>query len=195
MKSGSYSRLEGSTTMAARQIIGHSHQRRVGGVPALLKNPRAWLPHLVLRCPILLYRIGLGALLGHEFLLLTHAGRRSGLVRETVLKVLKYEPRTGESIVASAWGLQTDWYRNLQARGPLAVSTAGTTYVPEMRLVSPDEAFAVFDEWTQRQHRFAELMLGQIGLSWDVPELERRAIVAEFPFVAFRPAARPQPAE
>jgi len=40
--------------------------------------------------------------LGHEFLLLTHVGRRSGRVHQTVLKVLRYDPETGESIVASA---------------------------------------------------------------------------------------------
>ena len=188
--SGACSRWEGSTLMVAQDLIARSHRRRVVGIPALLKDRRAWLPHLMFRLPILLYRIGLGALLGHQFLLLTHAGRRSGLVHETVLKVLSYDPSTGESIVASAWGPQTDWYRNLLARGPLAVSTAGATYVPEMRSVPPDEAFAVFDRWTRRQRWFAQLMLGQIGLSWDVPDPERRAIVAGFPFVAFRPASR-----
>jgi deazaflavin-dependent oxidoreductase (nitroreductase family) len=174
--------------MAAPEIIGRSHHRRVAGLPALLEDPRAGLPHLLFRLPILLYRIGLGALLGHEFLLLTHAGRRTGVVHETVLKVLKYDADSGESIVASAWGTRTDWYRNIQTRAPLTVATGGARYVPEMRSVPPDEAFAVFDEWTRRQRWFAELMLGQIGLSWDVPEPERRAIVAEFPFVAFRPA-------
>jgi deazaflavin-dependent oxidoreductase (nitroreductase family) len=176
--------------MAAQEVIGHSHQHPIGAVPALLKNRRAWMPRLIFRSPILLYRLGLGALLGHQFLLLTHAGRRTGVVHETVLKVLKYDPGTGESIVASAWGTSTDWYRNLQARAPLAVSTGGARYLPEMRPVPQDEAFAVFDEWTRRQRWFAELMLGQIGLSWDVSEPERRAIVAEFPFVAFRPAVR-----
>jgi deazaflavin-dependent oxidoreductase (nitroreductase family) len=180
--------------MAAQEVIGHSHKHRVGGLPALLKNRRAWMPQLVFHCPILLYRLGLGALLGHQFLLLTHAGRRTGVLHETVLKVLKYDPTTGESIVASAWGTKTDWYRNIQAHAPLSVSTGGARYVPEMRPVPQDEALAVFNEWTRRQRRFAELMLGLIGLSWNVSELRRRAIVAEFPFVAFRPAVRQESA-
>ena len=52
----------------------------------------------------------------------------------------------------------------------------------------PDEAFEVFSRWTRRQRWFAELMLGQIGLTWDVPEREQRAIVARFPFIGVRPA-------
>ena len=96
--------------------------------------------------PIGLYRLGLGWLLGHQFLLLTHAGRRTGRVRQTALKVLRYDPETGESVVASAWGPTADWYRNVRARPALAVRTAHDRFVPEQRLLPPAEAFAVFDD-------------------------------------------------
>jgi hypothetical protein len=42
---------------------------------------------LAFRLPIYLYRLDLGRLLGHRFLLLVHQGRRSGLLRETALEV------------------------------------------------------------------------------------------------------------
>jgi hypothetical protein len=70
--------------------------------PALLSERRSPLARLLFRCPIWLYHVGLGWVFGHQFLLLTHAGRRTGCVRETVLKVLHYDPVTRESIVASA---------------------------------------------------------------------------------------------
>ena len=158
-------------------------------VPALLRRRRAVLSQLMFRAPIVLYRVGLGRLLGHEFLLLTHAGRRTGRVHETVLKVLRYDAATGEAIVAAAWGEQSDWYRNIQARPPLAVSIGRDRYVPEQRRLSPDEAFTVFEDWTRRQHWFATLMLGQIGITFDVPEAERRALVARFPVMGLRPLA------
>jgi deazaflavin-dependent oxidoreductase (nitroreductase family) len=156
-------------------------------VPALLKSRRAALSRLMFRAPLLLYRLGLGGLLSRQFLLLTHAGRRSGRVHETVLKALHYDPRTGESIVASAWGEAADWYRNIQARPALAVRSGRDWYVPEQRLLPSDEAFAGFEDWTRRQRWFARLMLGQIGYSIDGPEAERRALVARFPFVGLRP--------
>jgi deazaflavin-dependent oxidoreductase (nitroreductase family) len=149
---------------------------------------------LLFRLPIVLYRLGLGWLLGHQFLLLTHAGRRTGRVRETALKVLRYDPQTGESVVASAWGPAADWYRNIRARPALAVRTAQDCFVPEQRLLPQAEAFAVFDDWARRQRWFARLLLGQIGLSWEVPEAERRALVAPFPFVGFRPRSDRDPA-
>ena len=181
--------------MSAQTASSELARRPLNNLPALLKDRRAWLSRLTFRVPLVLYRMGVGGFLGHQFLVLTHVGRRTGQVHETVLKVLQYDPKTHESIVASAWGTHADWYRNLQAHPPLAVRTAGAWYVPEARELSSEEAFTVFAGWTRRQHWFAELMLGQIGLSWEVPEAEQRAIVAGFPFIGLRPADSPGIAE
>jgi hypothetical protein len=54
--------------------------------------------------PRWLYYLGLGRLLGHRFMLLTHCGRRSGRTFQTVLEVVQYDPRTQESVVCSGWG-------------------------------------------------------------------------------------------
>ena len=67
---------------------------------------------LAFRPPIYLYRLGLGQLLGHRFMLLTHRGRRSGRVYQTALEVVRYDPSLRETVVASGWGERSDWYRN-----------------------------------------------------------------------------------
>lgn len=156
-------------------------------IPALLHDRRGLLSRIAFRLPLVLYRLGVGWVLGNEFLVLTHVGRRTRRVRETVLKVLHYDPSTGECIVASAWGRHADWYQNIQTRPALAVQTGRQRYVPEQRGVGADEAFSVFKDWTGRQRWFARLMLGQIGQRLDVPEGQLRATVESFPFVAFRP--------
>ena len=56
---------------------------------------------LAFRLPIYLYRLGLGRLLGHRFMLLTHRGRRSGRVYQTALEVVRYDPSLRETVVAS----------------------------------------------------------------------------------------------
>jgi hypothetical protein len=63
---------------------------------------------LAFRLPIYLYRLNLGWLLGNRFLLLVHRGRKSGLLRETVLEVLLHDPATRESVVLSAGGEKSD---------------------------------------------------------------------------------------
>jgi deazaflavin-dependent oxidoreductase (nitroreductase family) len=107
-----------STQTLVPHVIRSPHVKR----PTLLSDRRSRLARLLFRSPIWLYRLGLGWIFGHQFLLLTHAGRRTGRIRETVLKVLQYDPLTRETIVASAWGEQTDWYRNIQARGRFVCS-------------------------------------------------------------------------
>jgi hypothetical protein len=70
----------------------------------LLRSKPTGALRLALRLPIYLYHLNLGWLLVHRFLLLIHRGRESGLLRETVLEVILYEPATRESVVLSAWG-------------------------------------------------------------------------------------------
>jgi (p)ppGpp synthase/HD superfamily hydrolase len=48
-------------------------------------TPKGWR-RLLLRTPLLVYRLHLGGLLGRRFPLLTHTGRRSGLRRQTDLQ-------------------------------------------------------------------------------------------------------------
>jgi hypothetical protein len=73
------------------------------------ERPRGFF-RLLMRLPIYLYRLDLGWLLGHRFLLVTHRGRRTGLLRQTVVEVLHYDPATRESVVLSALGERADWY-------------------------------------------------------------------------------------
>jgi len=74
--------------------------------------PRGWF-RLLLRFPILIYRLKLGWLLGRRFLLLTHTGRKSGGAYATVLEVLRYDQDSHHCIIASGWGTRSQWYRNV----------------------------------------------------------------------------------
>src|SRR5215217_6978667 len=109
---------------------------------------------LAFRLPIYLYHLNLGWLFGHRGLLLIHQGRKSGLLRETVLEVARYNPATKESVVLSGWGEKADWYRNIQATPALEVWTGGERYVPEQRFLAPEENHAVIADY-ERHHPLA----------------------------------------
>src|SRR5918911_4987582 len=96
-----------------------------------LRSRPSGILRLAFRLPIYLYRLNLGWLLGQRGLLLIHRGRRSGLLRETVLEVVRYTPATKESVVLSAWGERADWYRNIKASPAMEVWTGGERFVPE----------------------------------------------------------------
>src|SRR5690606_3939347 len=68
---------------------------------------------LFMRFPIWLYRLKLGWLLGKRFLHLEHRGRKSGLIRHAVVEIVDHDVQNDSYVVASAWGHQSDWYRNI----------------------------------------------------------------------------------
>lgn len=151
---------------------------------------RAQLTGLVrwlFRAPIALYRWHLGWLLGQRFLLLTHRGRKSGLARQAVLEVLRYDRTTGESTVIAGLGPRADWYRNIQACPALEVQTGRRRYRPQQHLLSSDEAVRFLTTW-ERQHPLEARLMPKL-LDWaddGTPE-GHRALLASRCLVAFRP--------
>jgi deazaflavin-dependent oxidoreductase (nitroreductase family) len=142
---------------------------------------------LAFRLPIYLYCLDLGRLLGHRFLLLVHQGRRSGLLRETVLEVLLYEPATKESVALSAWGERADWYRNVRATPALEVRTGGERYVPEQRFLAPQENYAVISDYGRRYPLAFRVFAKVFGYPLDGTEAARREFANSLRLVAFHP--------
>lgn len=140
------------------------------------------------RVPTYLYRIGVGWLLGHRFLLLTHQGRKSGRPYQTVLEVVHYDPETRESIVVSGWGTRADWYRNIRANPPIAVTTGNEHYQPSYRELSPDEIYPVIQEYLRKSPPIYRGVVERTLFGDGVTEPEMREMARSFVMVAFRPA-------
>ncbi len=77
---------------------------------------------IVLKAPNFLYRCNVGWLLGHRFVQIEHTGRRSGAHYVTVVEVLSWDRGSGEVIIMSGWGPTADWYRNIHAGTPTAIT-------------------------------------------------------------------------
>lgn len=139
--------------------------------------------------PLWLYRLGLGWALGQRTLLLTHRGRKSGLIRRTVLEVLHYNPQTREALVVSGWEGKTDWYRNIQREPALEVRIGRVHYRPIQEFLSPQETareVLTFFNQHPREVRFAGPLL---GIDPDASEPALRARLEDFfRGVRFHPA-------
>jgi deazaflavin-dependent oxidoreductase (nitroreductase family) len=123
------------------------------------ENPPAFIS-LFFKTPLILYRLGLGWMLGKRFMLLTHVGRRSGKVYRTVLAVVGFDPKTREIRAVSPWS-SSNWFRNIQATPALEVQTAGVRYAPAQRFLSPEEIAALFVEF-RREHPVFSRMIARI---------------------------------
>lgn len=66
----------------------------------------------LLRAPLRLYKLGWGpALSWLPVLVLTTRGRKSGLARHVVVE---YRRHGSKYYIVSGWGVDTDWYRNIE---------------------------------------------------------------------------------
>lgn len=160
------------------------------------KTGRSWvetmpypqgLLRLLFKTPILLYRLGLGVLVGRLFMVLTTIGRKSGLPRRTAIEFHEFE---GKPTVMSGWGTKTDWYRNLQAYPLATVQTwRGARSVRARRITSEEELRRAF-AWAQTNptmRRMMKLAGFQMGPEQFIAEKDR------FTVVTFEPTDEPTP--
>ena len=167
--------------------LSHSASRNL--VPSLLRSRPAGAVRLVFRLPIYLYPFGLGRVLGYRFLLIIHRGRKSGLIRETVLEVVRYDPTTRESVVLSGRGEKADWYRNIQASPALEIRTGGERYVPQQRFLAPEENHDIISSYARRHPLAFRFLTNAFGFGYPVDgtEDEPWRFAESLRLVAFRP--------
>ncbi len=138
------------------------------------------------KLPNLLYRWQLGWVLGDRFLMVTHVGRKTSRIRQTVLEVVDHNPETHEYIVVAAYGRQSDWYQNIQAQPALSVQIGRDHYTPQQRDLSPEETLNLLRAYLQPSHsrafrQFMRMLYGYDGTEAALGELAQRV-----PAVAFR---------
>lgn len=125
-----------------------------------------------LRLPIWLYRAHLGWLLGERFLLLTHRGRKSGQLHQTVLEVVRHDKRSNAYIIASGWGTRSDWMQNITKTPEVIVQVGNQRHSARAERLSPTEAECELRAYAQQHpeafRRLAGLMTGQPW--WDGAE-------------------------
>jgi deazaflavin-dependent oxidoreductase (nitroreductase family) len=168
-------------------VASHPAARRSQPLLGLRRRPGR-LALAVFRLPLLLYRRGWGWLLGDTFLLLAHAGRKTGKRYSTVAMVLRYDPRTGEAVICSAWGQDADWIRNIRAHPALQVQIGRDSFTPQQRFLSGDESLAVVAEFRRRHPHRSRLLASVLGWGDLRSDAATRDFVRTRPFISLRPA-------
>jgi len=173
-------------------VVSGPRGRAVRPILGLRRKP-GQLALLVFRLPLLLYRWGWDGLLGHTFLLLVHAGRKTGKPHSAVAMVLRYDPDTYEAVICSAWGHETDWIRNIRAHPALRVQIGRESFTPVQRFLSEDESFPVAVGFRARHPHRTRLAASIFGWGDLRSDTAMRDFVSARPFVSFRPAAPSPP--
>jgi len=70
------------------------------------------------KVPVILHKMGLGGwehLIGAQWMLITHTGRKSGKRYDSMVDVMDYDKATDTYYIEAAYGARADWYKNIQA--------------------------------------------------------------------------------
>ena len=161
-------------------------------MPQKISNPQP--PHgfnrFFFRLPIWLYRLGCGWLLGKRFLLLTHIGRRSGLPRQAILEVVNYEADTDTYVIASGFGKQSDWYRNLLKTPAVSIQVGNWRMNVLAYPLTPEPSGEAMVKYARRYPKAARFICRKVGYRVAGSEDDSRAVGQEaIPFVTLREVA------
>jgi deazaflavin-dependent oxidoreductase (nitroreductase family) len=141
----------------------------------------------IYKTPILLYRMGLGKLIGRLFMIMTTTGRKTGLPRRTAIE---FHQHAGRKYVLVGW-TQSDWYQNLMANPLMTIQTAsGVESVRAHRVDSVEEREQA---WKVAEHSPGVKMAMKLART----KLTREEFVAQkdrFVIVTFDPTDEPTPA-
>jgi deazaflavin-dependent oxidoreductase (nitroreductase family) len=154
-----------------------------------LKPPKG-ISRLLFRVPIWLYNYNLGWLLGKRFLKITHIGRKSGLPRQVVLEIVKYEPSSETYYVAAAWGEHSDWVKNIRVNPQIQVQVSNRRREMIAETLTPERAEEVILDYSQRHPSAMMSLARMMGYKLDGSEQDFRDLGRQLLMFALKP--RPQ---
>lgn len=156
-------------------------------MPIAGQQPRGLLRY-ALRLPVWLYHLRLGWLLGERFLLLTHMGRKSGLMRQAVIEVVRHDKATDTYFVASGFGNKSDWLLNIKQNPNVTITVRQRALMVRARLLSEsDSAKELLDYAKRHPIAFRELSALLTGKPLETTEENCRQFAKSAPIIAFEP--------
>jgi deazaflavin-dependent oxidoreductase (nitroreductase family) len=139
------------------------------------------------RLPIGLFHIGLGWLFGQRFVLLTHTGRKSGLPRQTVLEIARYNATTGECLIVSGWGYKSDWMHNITANPQITFQVGNQKKDGIALRLTSEEAADELLEYSRNYPAAFKEITRFIGYKLDGTEDDIRAAGRMLPMFLLKP--------
>ncbi len=151
--------------------------------------PRSRALHQLSRAPLVLWRMGFGALFGRVFMVIGTWGRKTGRPRYAMIDQIEID---GALHAWSGHGPHSDWYRNLRADPRVTIQTAGETRSLRARRVSDaDELTYLLMRFRQTHPIRARSYFGAYGLDADPATIA--AAAGDIYLIAFEPTDESTP--
>ena len=150
-----------------------------------LDSPRG-LARLAWRAPIWFYRMRMGGLFGERMLLLNHIGRKSGQVRQNVLEVVRHDKQADAYIVASGFGKNADWYKNVAVHPDVKIQVGRRHVSARAERLPVERAIEEILDYKFRHPAALKTLAGILGYKSDGSDVDVKFLATVIPILAFR---------
>jgi deazaflavin-dependent oxidoreductase (nitroreductase family) len=140
-----------------------------------IQPPRGLLL-LGFRLPVWFYRLGLGLMMGKRFIYFEHIGRKSGLLRRTVVEIVRYDPIADIYFIVSGYGEKADWYKNIIKAPKVKAQVGGRRFNAIAERLSQERALAEFQDYHRRNPN-ALKYLGSMLLGLQITGTEEELLI------------------
>jgi deazaflavin-dependent oxidoreductase (nitroreductase family) len=152
-----------------------------------IPDPPRGLKAIPWRLPIWFYRLKLGWLMGHRFVLLTHTGRVSGKPRQAILEVIRYDKDTKTPYVASGFGDKSQWFKNITHTSKVHIQIGSKRFPAIAKRLPEEEAVEVFKAYHGKHPNAIKNLSKMVGYKIGDSEEEIIDFLRLLPVIAFRP--------
>ena len=141
------------------------------------------LLRILFRLPLVLYRFGLGSLMGMQ-ILLTTVGRRTGRLYKVVVDIIEHDKTRDIYYISAAFGPRSDWYLNLKASPIVQAQVGWRKFTVRTTPLPLDEAEDILVKFARRHPRYVRIMMLVIGVRISWSEEDVRALALRMPVIA-----------
>jgi deazaflavin-dependent oxidoreductase (nitroreductase family) len=123
---------------------------------------------LLVKLPILSWRMGLGPVTGQLFLVLTSTGRKSGLPRRTMME---YSRMGGKKYSPCPFGERANWYQNIVVDPQVTVQSAdGTERMKAVRVTEGKELLSLIEHGLSTNPMMLKWYFNSLGIDFESEE-------------------------
>lgn len=120
--------------------------------------------------------------------MVSHQGRKSGLLRRTVLEVAGHETESSSYLAAAGWGKQSDWYQNILHNPEVVLQVGRKQFAATAVQLSEEESGQAMVDYARTHPKAARNLMRTLGFEASGKEDEYRQIGHNhIPFVRFQP--------
>lgn len=141
------------------------------------------------KVPVWMYKIGFGGferLIGAQWMLITHIGRKSGKQFDSMVDVMDYDKVTDTYYIEAAYGTRADWVRNIQTSPNFAVRVGRRKFLARATPLSNENTADMLVKFYREKPAYTRSVMAMVGMKFNGEE-DLRALAPKLMLLAVKP--------